>query len=87
MSVHLDKCTSDRCGHLFEVEQFSKTFGNGMMNGAIECPYCGSLKNGDPKLVYISRKLTKALEEWCTVDRHAGTAPAPYEKRFSKTSS
>jgi hypothetical protein len=74
MSVHLDKCTNDLCGHLFEVEQFSKTFGNGIVNGMIECPYCGLWKEGDPKLVYISRKLTKQLEEWCAVDRDTGSA-------------
>lgn len=81
MSVHLDKCTNDRCGHLFEVEQFSKSFGNGFVNGLIECPYCGNRKTGDARLVYISRKLIKQLEEWCVVGSDTGLARQPRRKK------
>ncbi|WP_156396869.1 hypothetical protein [Noviherbaspirillum sp. Root189] len=77
MSVHLDKCTNDRCGHLFEVEQFSKSFGDGLAHGMIECPYCGTRKNGDARLIYISRKLIKEIEEWCSIDRPASPALTP----------
>lgn len=86
MSMHLDKCTNDRCSHLFEVEQFSKSFGNGIVNGAIECPYCGSWKEGDPKLVYISRKLAKVHEEWCAVSRDATPEQVTHQKERLTTS-
>lgn len=86
MSVHLHKCANARCGHLFEVEQFSKSFGNGMVNGLMECPYCGARKEGDHKLIYISRKLANVLEEWCAVDRDASPERTPHLVTGSKKS-
>ena len=64
MPVYLEKCSNYRCGHLFEVEHFSRSFGNGFPSGIIECPHCGRHWAGKPSLVYLSRKLARDLEAW-----------------------
>lgn len=62
MTVHVEKCSEPICGHLFEVEHFSRAFGQEMASGKIECPHCGKFNEGDPNLIYVSRKLFISLE-------------------------
>jgi hypothetical protein len=64
MSVHIEKCGESACGHLFEVEQCSAVFGPGRAVGVIECPHCGKQAGGDPRKVYVSRRIRRELEAW-----------------------
>lgn len=70
VTVQLEKCLEPVCGLLFEVEYFSRAFGEEMASGKIECPHCGKSREGNPNSIYVTRKFSENLENRPEANSH-----------------